>query len=136
MKWVLIILALAYLLNPFDLLPDFVVGAGWLDDLAVVGGLGYLLYRMGYRGFPFGGGRPEGADTESPPSEAEVGMDDPRKILGVGPEADQREIRNAYRRLAAKYHPDKVAHLGEEFRHLADTKFKMIQAAYEALRRP
>ena len=47
MKWVLIILALAYLLNPFDLLPDILVGAGWLDDLAVIGAVGYLLYRMG-----------------------------------------------------------------------------------------
>ncbi|MDJ0803830.1 MAG: DnaJ domain-containing protein [Desulfobacterales bacterium] len=136
MKWLLFILALAYLLNPFDLLPDFLVGAGWLDDLAVVGALGYLLYRMGYRGFPFGGERQEDADTEPPPAGREDGTPDPREVLGVGPDADQGEIRKAYRRLAAQYHPDKVAHLGEEFRRLADAKFKSIQAAYEALRRP
>ena len=136
MKWVLFILALAYLLNPFDLLPDIIVGAGWLDDLAVVGALGYLIYRMGYRGFPFGGGGRENAGTDPPPERATGGTPDPREVLGVGPDADQIEIRQAYRRLAAQYHPDKVAHLGEEFRRLAEAKFKTIKAAYETLRRP
>ena len=136
MKWVLIILALAYLLNPFDLLPDILVGAGWLDDLAVVGAVGYMLYRMGYRGFPFGGGRQANVDKEPPAEDTDSGTPEPHEVLGVGPDADQIEIRKAYRRLAAQYHPDKVAHLGEEFRRLADAKFKTIQAAYEALRRP
>lgn len=137
MKWVLIILALAYLLNPFDLLPDVVVGAGWLDDLAVLGTLGYLAYRMGYRGFPFSSGaRSEKADTDQPPSASGAeSADDPRMILGVGPDAGPREIRQAYRHLASQYHPDKVAHLGEEFRRLAEEKFRAIQAAYEALNR-
>jgi DnaJ like chaperone protein len=135
MKWLLIILALVYLINPFDLLPDFAIGAGWLDDLAVIGVVGYWLYRMGYRGFPFGGDQNPRTEKEPPPAEPDAHGDDPRAVLGVGPDANQNEIRQAYRRLAAQYHPDKVAHLGEEFRRLADAKFKNIQSAYEALRR-
>ena len=138
MKWVLIIAALVYLLNPFDLLPDMLVGAGWLDDLAVLGLLGYWLYRLGYLGSnDRDSSRREGKKNEPPPgANREDRSDDPRRILGVGPDADQNEIRRAYHRLAAQYHPDKVAHLGEDLRHLAEKKFKSIQAAYEALKRP
>lgn len=138
MKWLLVILAVLYLLNPFDLLPDFLVGAGWLDDLGVLGLLGYYLYRAGYRGFPFGGGAshrdsPAGADRHTAAKEASA---DPYQTLGVAPDAGQDEIRQAYRRLAAQYHPDKVAHLGEDLRRLAAEKFKAIQAAYDALKKP
>jgi DnaJ-class molecular chaperone len=54
-------------------------------------------------------------------------------VLGLEPGAEAAEIRAAYRRLAAQYHPDKVAHLGAEFQRLAEQKFKTIQAAYEQL---
>ena len=54
--------------------------------------------------------------------------------LEVAPGASQKEIRAAYRRLAARYHPDKVAHLGEEFQAMAERKFKAIQNAYDVLR--
>ncbi len=138
MKWVLIILALVYLLNPFDLLPDMLLGAGWLDDLAILGLLGYWLYRSGYRGSSGGDtSRDEQRKMDPPPDgSGEGAAEDPRQILGVGPDANQNEIRRAYRRLAAQYHPDKVAHLGEDLRRLADKKFKAIQAAYERLKRP
>jgi len=43
------------------------------------------------------------------------------------------EIKSAYRKLAAQYHPDKVNHLGDEFKTLAEKKFKEIQEAYEEL---
>ncbi len=138
MKWVLIILALLYVLNPFDLLPDMLVGAGWLDDLAVLGLLGYWLYRLGHGGINRGDtSRRERTKADPPPGGDREGLaEDPRQILEVGPDADQTEIRQAYRRLAAQYHPDKVAHLGEDLRRLAEKKFKAIQAAYEALKRP
>ena len=137
MKWVLAVLALVYLLNPFDVLPDFVVGAGWLDDLMVLGLVGYYLYRAGYRGFPFHGGTPRGHSQGDKPHEAPENREslDPYQTLGVDPGAGQDEIRQAYRRLAAQYHPDKAAHLGEELRLLAEQKFKAIQAAYDTLRK-
>ena len=60
--------------------------------------------------------------------------EDPYQVLGLDRGAGQDEVRAAYRRLAAQYHPDKVAHLGEEFQRLAELKFKAIQAAYDQLR--
>jgi hypothetical protein len=139
LQWAVVILVLAYVLNPFDLLPDVVVGAGWLDDLALLGGLLYFLYRIGYRGFPFRGDsppdqEPTGGDAHESRSAKE--NEDPYQVLGVEAGADQGQIRQAYRRLAAQYHPDKVAHLGADLRRLAEQKFKAIQAAYDTLRRP
>ncbi len=40
-------------------------------------------------------------------------------------------IKKAYRTLSMKYHPDKVGHLGEEFRRVAEEKMKEINVAYE-----
>jgi DnaJ like chaperone protein len=58
----------------------------------------------------------------------------PHKILGVPKNASVEEIKTAYRQLANKYHPDKVSHLGDEFRKLAERRFKEIQSAYQELR--
>jgi DnaJ like chaperone protein len=55
-------------------------------------------------------------------------------ILGVTPDASNEQIRSAYRRLAAQYHPDTVANLGEEFTEVAEEKFKLINEAYGEIR--
>jgi DnaJ like chaperone protein len=55
------------------------------------------------------------------------------QILEVGPEASDEEIKKAYRRMAMKYHPDKVAQLGEEVQKAATEKFKKVQEAYERI---
>lgn len=52
-------------------------------------------------------------------------------VLGLEPGADQDTIKKAYRKLSMKYHPDKVRHLGEEFRAVAEEKMKEINAAYD-----
>jgi DnaJ like chaperone protein len=57
------------------------------------------------------------------------------KILEIGPEATDEEVKKAYRRMAMKYHPDKVSHLGEEFRKTADEKFKAVNEAYEKIKK-
>uniref|UniRef100_A0A7S2RY38 J domain-containing protein n=1 Tax=Mucochytrium quahogii TaxID=96639 RepID=A0A7S2RY38_9STRA len=54
-------------------------------------------------------------------------------ILGVEQDATQREIRAAYRRLALKYHPDKVVHTCEEDIDAANKHFQVLGAAYEQL---
>ncbi|MGB5325905.1 MAG: DnaJ domain-containing protein, partial [Pseudomonadales bacterium] len=50
------------------------------------------------------------------------------KILGVQPEADAKEIKTAYRKLARKYHPDMNPDAG------AEDKFKEVAEAYEVLK--
>jgi DnaJ like chaperone protein len=57
------------------------------------------------------------------------------KILEVDPSASDEEVKKAYRRMAMKYHPDKVSHLGEEFRKTADEKFKKVNDAYKRIKR-
>ncbi len=57
----------------------------------------------------------------------------PYEILGLRPGANAEEIRKAFHRLAVQYHPDKVHHLGEEFRNVAHVKFLELKRAYETL---
>lgn len=56
------------------------------------------------------------------------------RILEVSTSASNEEIKKAYRKMATKYHPDKVAHLGEDLRVLAEEKFKAVNAAYQTLK--
>jgi hypothetical protein len=55
------------------------------------------------------------------------------KLFGLVPPASRDEISSAYHRLAAMYHPDKVAHLAPEFKALAEERMKEINAAYSLL---
>lgn len=55
------------------------------------------------------------------------------KILEINKSATVNEIKKAYRKMAKKYHPDKVEHLGEEHKKGAEEKFKQVQKAYEQL---
>jgi len=65
------------------------------------------------------------------PAAANSGNGRDFEVLGVSPTADAQEVKSAYRKLAMKYHPDKVAHLGEDFKELAHKKFLEIQKAYD-----
>ncbi len=51
------------------------------------------------------------------------------KVLGVSPSATDDEVRKAYRTLALKHHPDRVATLGEDVRKAAEKKLQEINAA-------
>jgi DnaJ like chaperone protein len=57
------------------------------------------------------------------------------KILEIEPTASNDELKKAYRRMAMKYHPDKVSHLGDEFRNSADEKFKKVNEAYDKIKK-
>ncbi len=57
------------------------------------------------------------------------------QILGVETGADWQTIKSAYRSMSMRYHPDKVGHLGEEFRKVAEDKMKEINAAYDYLKK-
>ncbi len=52
-------------------------------------------------------------------------------VLGLEQGADFEAIKKAYRKLSMQYHPDKVAHLGDEFKRVAEEKMKEINAAYD-----
>ena len=59
-------------------------------------------------------------------------MTDPYKILGVSRDATDIEIKNAYRALARKYHPDNYAD-NADMAELAGEKMKEINEAYDAI---
>ncbi len=127
LKQILLILAgLLYIVWPVDLAPDLVPALGYLDDLIVLGLV--LWYLFGRR--PVAGGTSRGWGPEQT-HEAE--SSDPYSLLGVGRGASPDEIRTAYRRMVAQYHPDKVSHLGKEFQEMAHQKLIAIQQAYEML---
>lgn len=52
-------------------------------------------------------------------------------VLGISKSASDDEIKTSYRKLASKYHPDKVT--GDEEKKVAEEKFKEIKEAYEIL---
>jgi len=57
------------------------------------------------------------------------------RILEVEPEATEEEIKKAFRAMALKYHPDRVSHLGEEFRKAAEEKFQQVNEAYNTIKK-
>lgn len=57
------------------------------------------------------------------------------KILEIEKTATDEEVKKAYRKMAVKYHPDKVASLGEEVQKAANEKFQKVQQAYENIKK-
>jgi hypothetical protein len=134
--FLLILLAVLYALWPFDLIADLLPGLGWIDDAALIY-LVWYLYRKALR--PSSAGTrsygPGSTSGSTDGGEDRSGPKNPFDILGLPQNAPPEEIARAYRQLAAKYHPDKVQHLGEEFQRLAEERFKEIQAAYDELKK-
>jgi DnaJ-domain-containing protein 1 len=125
-RW-LIALAVVYLLFPRDLLVDF-TGVGLIDDL-LFAALLFWFYRRQVGKAP---ARERQQDPETPASASSF---DPHQVLGVPASASADEVRSAYKARMSEYHPDKVAHLGQEMQELAHRKTLEIQQAYQKLRR-
>jgi DnaJ like chaperone protein len=137
MKWRLAIavglLLALYLRSPIDLLPDRLGPIGLLDDLlALLVAVWWLRRRAGRVRGEAGTSRAAAADTGDAAAEAW----DPYAVLGVAPGASPETIAKAYRDQMLRYHPDRVAHLGEELRALAHRKALEIQRAYAEIGRP
>lgn len=57
------------------------------------------------------------------------------KILEIDPKASESEIKKAYRKMALKYHPDRIKDLGPTFKENAKEKFQKVQDAYEQIKK-
>jgi DnaJ like chaperone protein len=60
---------------------------------------------------------------------------DPYTVLEVDQSATDAEVKKAYRRLALKFHPDKVRDMGEAYAKQAEARFLEVQDAYEHLKK-
>lgn len=57
------------------------------------------------------------------------------KILEISSDATDEEVKKAYKKMAVKFHPDKVSHLGEDIQKSANEKFKEVNVAYEQIKK-
>jgi DnaJ like chaperone protein len=57
------------------------------------------------------------------------------QILEITSSATNDEVKTAYRKMAVKYHPDKVSHLGPEHQNAANEKFQNLAEAYEKIKK-
>lgn len=60
-------------------------------------------------------------------------LDEAYKILGVSPDSTDEEVKKAYRSMALKHHPDRVATLGEDVKRAAEKKFQEINEAKDKI---
>jgi DnaJ like chaperone protein len=75
------------------------------------------------------------ADYESVKNMFYRNVDSDYKILEVDPNASDEDVKKAYRRMAVKFHPDKVADLGEDAQKAAKERFQKVQEAWEAIKK-
>lgn len=142
--WVFLIL---YVLSSFDFLPDVLPVLGWLDDLLVIVGAYWYMTQWRARAQAASGDAWGGNDRGSRSQDAhqrqersqrahqDIGAANPWDVLQITPQASAQEIAAAYKAQLLKYHPDRVAHLGDEFQRLAHRKTLEIQQAYTKLKR-
>ena len=55
------------------------------------------------------------------------------KILGLTKNATDADVKKAYRKMAVKYHPDKLIGVSEDIKNLAEEKFLAVKEAYEQI---
>jgi DnaJ like chaperone protein len=141
LKLWLILAAVVYFVVPFDLFPDFLGLPGRVDDVLIMAWLAWF-YRKhvqqfiatGFRQDPADHSADTGSGQGAPPRSQQSKAFDAYEVLGVARSASSDAIQAAYRARMKEYHPDKVAHLGEELQVLAHEKSQQIQRAYRQLR--
>ena len=75
------------------------------------------------------------ADAESIKATFYDDLESAYTVLEISSSATDDEVRKAYKKMAVKYHPDKVSHLGEDVQRSATEKFKKINEAYEKIKK-
>jgi DnaJ like chaperone protein len=128
-----LILAIVYFVFPLDLIPDLFGPFGRLDDV-IIFGLAVWRVMKDRKEREKEQARAGAQRTESSPERrATEKKSDPYALFKLSPSATQEEIDGRYKELAKDYHPDRVAHLGEELRKVAHEKMIEIQEAYDTL---
>jgi DnaJ like chaperone protein len=61
-------------------------------------------------------------------------MNSAYQILEIEKNASDDDVKKAYKKMAVKYHPDKVAYLGDDVKNKAKEKFQKLQEAYEKIK--
>lgn len=138
LKILLILLGLAYLISPVDIIPDLLLPfVGWLDDGVVLWAIFHLIRHGTLPPFFMkkhpGGNRPPRTGNKTSAKKQALPKS-AHEILGVSPQASWDQIQTAYKNKIKQYHPDKLSHLGEDFSTLANEKFLEIQKAYDSLK--
>ncbi|MCK4664893.1 MAG: TerB family tellurite resistance protein [Bacteroidales bacterium] len=62
-------------------------------------------------------------------------IDSAYNVLEINKNVSNDEIKTAYRKMATKYHPDKVSYLGEDFQKIAHEKFQKVNEAYKKIKK-
>ena len=62
-------------------------------------------------------------------------VDSAYKVLEIAQNATDEEVKKAYRKMAVKYHPDKVSYLGEDFQRIAKDKFQKVNEAFKKIKK-
>lgn len=75
------------------------------------------------------------AEYQSIQSMFKEDLDSAYKVLNIDSNTTDLEIKKAYRKMANKFHPDKIAHLGEEYQEIAQEKFKSVSDAYHKIKK-
>ena len=75
------------------------------------------------------------ADADSIKAMFVHSTDEAYKLLEVDQNASNDEIKKAFRKMAVKYHPDKVSHLGDDYKKAAEEKIKKVNEAYEQVKK-
>ena len=67
----------------------------------------------------------------------QVNADSPYTVLGLTPPCSRAEVRRAYRRKAAEFHPDRLGRrdIPDELRSFGEARFRAVNDAYERIRR-
>ena len=136
---------IAYIVSLIDLIPG-IGPISWIDDIVVAIAMVWFFttwlpknrhriywFRPHTKARPQAGQGASGSASGSFEAGSSRGEFDPFDVLNLRPGASPAKVKSAYREMLAKYHPDKVSHLGEEFQKMAHEKALDIQKAYEAL---
>ncbi len=106
----------------------FLFGIAYSDQKVSIEEIDIIRIIAGYLGI-------SDKDIESLQSTYYKDIDSAYKILEIDKTAIDEEVKKAYRRVAVKYHPDKVSYLGEEFKKTANEKFQKVNEAYERIKK-